>query len=84
MGGGVSKPHTSTITIDTSNPNEQANITIDGCFHNHPVAIILKSPVKKRVSVSKRTCTSPTIVHVPKPVAVKPAVKPVVTKRVSV
>ena len=62
MGGGTSKHTPSTITIDTSNPSEQAHITIDGCFYNHPVAIILKSPTKKRVhtipstkSVSSKT-----------------------------
>ena len=42
MGGGISKKHISTIIIDRSNKNETAHDTIDGCFHKHPVELILK------------------------------------------
>jgi len=42
MGGGISKKHISTIIIDRTNKNETAHVTIDGCFHNHPVELILK------------------------------------------
>ena len=42
MGGGISKKHVSKIIIDRSNKNEIAHVTINGCFYNHPVELILK------------------------------------------